>query len=55
LREFSNLLEVTHPVVKQWEKCEDESTKMSSTFDSFVTLFLEPVKFGGTRHRLCKF
>jgi DNA-binding transcriptional regulator YiaG len=47
LREFSNLLEVTHPVVKQWEKCEDEPTKMSDSTEKILRLKM--LEFIGTK------
>ena len=38
LREFGKLLEVTHPVIKQWEKCNDEPTKMSDSTEKILRL-----------------
>jgi DNA-binding transcriptional regulator YiaG len=38
LREFGKLLEVTHPVIKQWEKCDDKSTKMSDSTEKILRL-----------------
>lgn len=38
LREFGKMLEVTHPVVKQWEKCDDHSTKMSDSTEKILRL-----------------
>jgi DNA-binding transcriptional regulator YiaG len=47
LREFSNLLGVTHPVVKQWEKREDEPTKMSDSAEKILRLKM--LEFIGTK------
>lgn len=38
LREFGKLLEVTHPVIKQWEKCDDNPTKMSDSTEKILRL-----------------
>ncbi|MEN0060111.1 MAG: hypothetical protein AAGB31_14830 [Bdellovibrio sp.] len=38
LREFGKLLEVTHPVIKQWEKCNDDPTKMSDATEKILRL-----------------
>lgn len=47
LREFSHLLEVTHPVVKQWENCKDAPTKMSDSTEKILRLKM--LEFIGTK------